>query len=343
MDQLGILFKLKDLLNPTCGKQVLSGLIRHPLIRAYLSDPENLQKLINKFGNDHRQWTLLNICKYAAEFEAEISTSQKVISLTETVVERRSSSLNQDNLVSITSLNEIYPAAQAITDKGKMNLWQEVFEKVNLSAYPFPDEKGILGTVFSIVFELTENKEDFFCGLLNYSIKDSGQKLLAQLLILNESIFESLTKSFGPVFSNVPLEKFISLIRVMQFFDDEKSIQVLCKKYIETFPFDGNFQSKSTDGLSGDFSQLSYIKGYTTIFQLLGDEKEFKEISSKAQAALSAMGKKMGFAANFETINPKKELINRAEESHANTIHKRSKQDKSGRQNRFRKCQIYSG
>ena len=109
---------------------------------------------------------------------------------------------------------------------------------------------------------------------------------------------------------------------MMQFFDDEKSIHVLCKKYIETFPFDGNFQSKSTDGLSGGFSQLSYIKGYTTIFQLLGDEKVIKEISSKAQAALSAMGKKMGFAANFETINPRKELINRAEESHANTIQK---------------------
>jgi len=172
MDQLGILLTLKDLLKDTCGRQAISSLIQYPLICVYVKDPANLQKVEDKLGKESQLWTPLNISKIAAGVDINSSPSNNLLLSEHSEVESTKISANLQPIEKINTLGDIYQIAEKIASVGKENSWREIFEQLGLGSYSFLKPKNILETIFTVVYELVENRNKLINELIDYSVQD---------------------------------------------------------------------------------------------------------------------------------------------------------------------------
>ncbi|MDP2965770.1 MAG: tetratricopeptide repeat protein [Pelolinea sp.] len=304
MDQFDILFALKDILRDTCGKQVISRLLQFPLICEYLSDSVNLQCIADYLGEESRLWTPANICKIATEVSLEPTQSNISDYLDNKYIE---SFLALDDLASLqksNSLNELYPIVQHIASQKNKTSWQGIFDQIGLQSYLFNDPKKILETVLSVVYEISDNKIELVNGLLGYSGQDSGPKLLAHLLMMDESIGEILINTSKTTFPNTSVNNFALFIKELQFLGDQKYYAELSRKFLEIIPLDERIsQNKNAQAFQDELKKLLYLKNYAALFQIANDKKEAERLSSIAKMVLASVEKKFGFVSNSRDSN----------------------------------------
>ena len=304
MDQLGILLKLKDLLKDTCGKQAISCLIQYPLIFDFIKDPANLQKVVERLGNDSQLWSPLNICKIAAGVDIKSSPSNNPLLSEYFEVESTKISAKLQPIEKINTLGDIYQIAEKIASIGKKNSWLEIFEQLCLGSYSFTNPKKILETIFTVVYELVENRNKLINELLDYSVQDSGPKLLAHLLMMNISISNSLIDSLEMKTLKLSIENFVSFLIEMHFLGDQNFRVIMARKFTEVYPYDDKTsENNEFKTLADDLFKLQYLKNYSALFKILGDEKGSERISLTAKEVLSSVGQKLGFKSNIEEIN----------------------------------------
>ena len=304
MDQFEILFALKDLFKDTCGKQVISRLIQFPLIREYLSDSVNLQCIVDHLGDESRLWTPANICKIATGVSLDPTQSNISDYLDNKQIVSFSDSADFSSLQKSNSLNELYPIVQHIATLINKSSWQDIYDLIGLQSYLFNDPKKILETVLSVVYELSDNKIELVNGLLGYSGQDSGPKLLAHLLMMDESIGEILINSSKTTFLNTSVNNFALFIKEMQFLGDQKYYAELSRKFLEINPLDERIShNKSAQAFPDELKKLLYLKNYAALFQITSDKKESERLTSIAKMVLASVEKKFGFISNSGDSN----------------------------------------
>jgi tetratricopeptide (TPR) repeat protein len=301
MDHLGILFKLKDLLKDTCGKQAISCLIQLPLITDYLNDPDNFQKVLDKFGDESQLWTPLNICRIASGIDQTIVLSDDSLFQENDGIESLRKFISQHPLEKINSIDDIYLLTECINTVGNKHSWREIFDEVSLGSYSFAYSNRILETIFTVVFEFTEDKNKFIGGLIEYTVQDAGPKLLARLLLINKSLTDLFIKSLETK-SIKPLPgQFVSLLKEMGFQGDEKNRYNLAEKFVKAYPYDEKGQQfNELQGLEDNLSKLQYLKNYSLLFQIVGNKNEVARLSHIAKDVLSTLGQGLGLIAHFE-------------------------------------------
>ncbi len=304
MDQLNILLKMKDLLKSTCGRQVIACLMQYPLILEFLNDTNNFQIAVDHFGDECSLWTPANIGRIAIGFDNNISFSDKR-DFAKNIQKNPTSTpdvlITKENN---TNLIEIFSTAQHIISFKKDSSWQDIFDQFGLKSDLLKNSKKIYETVFSIVYELNENKDELLGCLVDYRDQDSGPKLFARLIMMNPPIGEMAIESFKSIFSHTSLENFLSLIKELQFLGDQKYGSILARRFIEIHPFDeSGLQRKGLDELTYDLANLLYIKNYAALFQICENKNDAGRISSFAKNILVSIGQKFDIKTNPVDIN----------------------------------------
>ena len=204
----------------------------------------------------------------------------------------------------INTLGEIYQISEKIASFGKKNSWRKIFEQLGLGSYSFTNPKKILETIFTVVYELAENRNTLINELIEYSVQDSGPKLLAHLLMMNISIRNLLMDSIEMKTHKPSLENFVSFLIEMHFIGDQNLRILLARKFTEVYPYDDiTFQNNGSKIFADDLSKLQYLKNYSALFKILGDEKGSERISLTTKEVLFSVGQKLGFKSYIEEIN----------------------------------------
>ena len=301
MDHVDILLKLKDLIKDTCGKQAISGLIQLPLITDYLNDPNNFQKVVEKFGLDCQSWNTLNICSAASGFDLKSSSSISSQVQVDAEIEAFRRSISPQSIEKISSIVEIYPLVDKINALSKWLSWSQILEQIGLGSYSFADQKKKLETIFTIVFEISEDKKKLIDCMLEYQVADAGQKLFSRLILNNKTISDFVIqvledKSFKP-----PLKEFLSLLKEMRFLGNQVVLCKLAEIYLEVYPFQAMEQKDmEQQGIEKDLSKLTYLKNYSALFQMTGNNHGLEKINGNLKDVLSTLGQGFGFITHFE-------------------------------------------
>ena len=303
MELSEFLFKLKDLLKDTCGKQAISRLIQFPLIFDFLNNPINLQISKERLGRDSNLWSPINICKFAAEIplDKEPLCGQGI---NDNKDESTAVSFgeNQTNNRIPSSLDEIYPLAEYFVIQNQKEPWKNILDHYFENSESTDDPKRSLETLLSVAFELTDKKNELIEALFKYSGKESGEKILARLVMMNESISERLIDSSNQILTKISENNFVKLIREMQFLGNQTNRYELCKKFLEYHPFKvkDSFENEELD-FHDELNNLLYLKNYITILQAAGNKEEIQVTSNLANNTLASLEKKLSLTTALET------------------------------------------
>ncbi len=302
MDHVDILLKLKDLLKDTCGKQALIRLIQFPLIMDYLSEPGNLQLLIEKFGPDYQNWSPTQICRTASHLDqkSSVSTSSQIY----VYDEKRAfeNSINPESIEKFDSIVDIYPFAEELTFKSKRQTWSQILEQIELCNLALlNDPKKRLETIFEVIFEISDDRKQIINDLFKFSVENAGNKLLSRLILNDKSVSDYVIETLNKKSLYPSPQEIVSLIREMQILGDKDLFHNLANVYISSFPYEENFQNiNERRGIEVDLIRLQYYKNYATLFQIIGDSENFNKISIILKEILSIFGKELGFKTYFE-------------------------------------------
>jgi tetratricopeptide (TPR) repeat protein len=302
MELSEFIFNLKDLLKDACGKQAVSRLIQFPLICDFFQIPENLQICKNEFGPDAILWSPINICKIAAgiTLEKEPLNGEGICSKNKENI-LASPNKNQ-SMIMISSLKEIYPIAESIVLQNQKEPWKNILDHYFQNLELVRDPKKSFETLLSIVFELTDEKMGFIEALFDYSDKVSGVKILAQMIMMNEMIFEMLINSSKQIFPKISENNFVKLIQEMQFLGNQTNCSELCKKFLEYHSFNIKNSAENEElEFHDELSYLLHLKNSIAILQAAGNIEEIKATSTLANKTLVSLEKKLRFPIALET------------------------------------------
>ena len=261
MDQIGILLKLKDLLKDTYGKQAISCLIQLPLFNDYLNDSDNFQKIVDRFKNDSRLWTPLNICRIASGFDPATVLSDDPFPQENKDIESLRVLIRQHPLEKINSINDILILADGINAGGRKLSWREAFDQMDLGSHSFSNSNSNLETLFIVIYEITEEKDKLISSLFGYNVNDAGPKLLARLMMINKSIGDSIIKSLESKTIKPALDPFVQTLKEMHFLGNTRVRFNLAEIFVDVFPFDMKvLHNDGLQKLADDLSVLQYIK-----------------------------------------------------------------------------------
>ena len=301
MDHVDLILKLKDLLKDTCGKQAISRLIQLPLIVDYLSDPNNFQLVVDKYGKDCQNWDPIHICRAASGFELKSPSLINSQIQDDAELEAYRNSISPQAIEKINSVVEIYPLAIRINTLSNRFPFSQILEQIEFGSYSFTDPKRKLETIFAILFEISEDKKKFIDGLNEYHVGSAGLKMLSWLVLNNKSVNDFIihaleTKSFKP-----SSDEIVSLLKELRYLGDQKKQRKLAEVYLNVFPLDEKSQINKTQiGIADDLTQLQFLKNYSALFQIVGNNDELEKLTHSIKDVLSNLGQGLGFTTHFE-------------------------------------------
>ncbi len=301
MDHFDIILKLKDLLSSTCGKQVISRLIQFPLIIEYLSDPDNFQLVSDKIGYECKSWNPYNICLIASGTGLKPSISAIPQISDESEIEVLRKHITHQSIEKINSVSEIYHFADKANLLSKSLSWLQILEQIEFDLYLFADPKKKVETIFEVVFEQSENKPALIKGLMNYQIGKIGHKILSRLILNNKDAFEFVIHVLETQDIKPEPEKFVSFMKELRFLGDQELIKTLADIYLKNFPFIENPQKYfGQSDVADNLYQLQYLKNYSFLFQMTGNNDDRKNLTQTIKKVLSNLGQELGFKTHIE-------------------------------------------
>ena len=301
MDHVDIILKLKDLLRDTCGKQVISRLIQLPLIIDYLSESNNFQLMVDKCGKDCQNWDPIHICRAASGFEQKFPSTKSTQFQDDAELDTYRKSISPQSIEKINSAIEIYPFADRINAISKKLPFTQIFDQIGFGSYSFTDPKKKLETIFSIVYEILDDKKTLVESLIEYRTGKAGQKMLSRLMLNNRSIFDFMIQSLEAQSIKPPPDEFVSLLKELRLVGDQEKQHKLAEVYLQVYPFDANSQIKNTQNeIADDLLQLQYLKNYSVLFQIIENNDELEKLNHFVKDILSSLGQGLGFSTHFE-------------------------------------------
>ncbi|REG10825.1 tetratricopeptide repeat protein [Pelolinea submarina] len=282
------------------AEAVVSGLIHHRVIWNRLSDDGFLENLLGLLPAQKENWSAAHVCLAAVGIKATDASQIQPQPLPQNI--KRLFDLQ---------LEQIAPVAAGI----RSNLpadgnWSAYLQKIGLDQLSLEDIQEGWGTVFTLVYYLTDNKDSFIQEFAR-SDKSSSQDLLAFILCANPILMESALSSVEKAAVASDLPDLLQLLKRMDMYESKSLLQHIVDNYLEKKPVDDLAAVVSKESFNNGEDLLRNIDLFRNyaILASYGSQKELADDFSKRALRSSDQLNQMLTALNNAIKSPVKNEV----------------------------------
>lgn len=258
----------------------VASIIQHKLVWERLIDEKFLNELIAAFSNKQELWTAAHICLYASGFTPHKTDNlkQEILGNKSIIQDSGAKTLIEPSIEQLT-----FNALGILIDKQSGKGWSEILESLNDARNKSEDINSIEGTVFSIVYLLTDERAELIKALGD-SNERHYQNLLAFLIGCNPELIQIDSSEFLDWVCEIPAKKFNQLMEDLLEYTEKTVIAQLADAYLERNPITQKLEkyphsASKTDGL---IEKIRLNKDYALLARFGSDSHLSEEYSKEA-------------------------------------------------------------
>ncbi|MDK2981858.1 MAG: hypothetical protein PWQ55_2205 [Chloroflexota bacterium] len=250
MGSIDPIYVFKQHFSRNDAEAVVSGLIHHRAVWERLGQDGYLEALLARLPADAAHWTASQVC-LAADGKNPDSASLSIPTQTPFDL----------------PLEQIAPlAAQLLAEKAGSTSWAALHERHGLRDLSIEGIRAGWGTVFSLVFDQTAEKDAFLREFAQS--KTAGmQDVLAFVLCTNPALMESQRDIIRQAIAKADLPDVLGLLQKMNLYENRTAQQLIADAYIEQRPVEDEPAATQPAGNSGEkfLKQIDLFQNYAIL------------------------------------------------------------------------------
>jgi len=290
MQPFNIIDGLNEIFDDTCTNQVVSCLIRNPVIWKFLAEERNFLYIREALGEDPDRWTI----KGVVESAAGISPSSRQTDLS------RNSTDPAVFMADIASINELSALELKVKDyiaENSIGLW--------IKNLPYQTSSKSDHWYWAMILSLIFQEFDYPLDALEAFISDkqgTAIKLLAYAVHSDPSISDQLLNNLSGLCATNGIRWLVDLINFLDFLGDVKLSKELAEIYLSTDRPEKSLIQKSGVPIDDLLKKIAENRNLTFIAQKAENKKLLANFQNEGKELLTELLNRSGLSNYDPTI-----------------------------------------